>query len=106
MYKEGILIFFWIIASILLFAIRKTGKTNRLHNRSYLDIYCIILMIIPTILSCTSSPTISEKMNCEIEYKSYRKSMVTFYIDFKNENTLNLSNSTFLLVSRKSAMKD
>ena len=63
-------------------------------------------MIMPTILSCTSPPTISEKMSCEIEYKSYRKNMVTFCIDFKSENTLNLSNSTFMLVSRKSTMKD
>ena len=62
-------------------------------------------MMIPTILSSKSSSEISEKMRCEIEYKSSRKCMISFYKDFESKNILHMSNVTFLLEPCKSAMK-
>ena len=59
-------------------------------------------MIVLTVLSSEAFSSVSKKMRCEIEYKSYRKAMATFYLDFEEKNNLDMSNLTFELVSCKS----
>ena len=60
-------------------------------------------MIVLTVLSSEAFSSVSKKMRCEIEYKSYRKAMATFYLDFEEKNNLDITNLTFELVSCKSA---
>ena len=59
-------------------------------------------MIVLTVLSSEAFSSVSKKMRCEIEYKSYRKAMATFYLDFEEKNNLDMSNLTFELMSCKS----
>ena len=59
-------------------------------------------MIVLTVLSSKAFSSVSKKMRCEIEYKSSRKAMATFYLDFEEKNNLDMSNLTFELVSCKS----
>ena len=49
----------------------------------------------------SSKPSSAKENNveCEIEYKSSEKGMVTFYLDFESKSNLSMSNLTFELVS-------
>ena len=74
---------FWILANILLFAIRQTAKVNMLQNVVYLNICHIILITALTVLTFLSSSAISKKMEqikmtCEIEYERFEEDTATF----------------------------
>ena len=60
-------------------------------------------MVVLTVLSSKVFSSISKKARCEIEYTNSRYSMATFYLDFEEKTSLNMSNLKFELVSCISA---
>ena len=77
-----------------------------LHYRPHLKIHHITLMIVSTVLSSDLSEAILKISECEIEYRSSRTAMATFYLDFESKTNLIVSNLTFELEQCKAAMKD
>ena len=99
------MILFWRKENILLRAIRQTSTNNMLHYRPHLKIHHITFMIVSTVLSFDSSEAILKISECEIEYRSYRTAIATFYLDFESKTNLIVSNLTFELKQCKAAMK-
>ena len=77
-----------------------------LHYRPHLKIHHITLMIVSTVLSSDLSEAILKISECEIEYRSSRTAMATFYLDFESKTNLIVSNLTFELEQCKAARKD
>ena len=76
-----------------------------LQDGPYLSIHHITLMIVSAVLSFDSSSAMLKTVECEIEYQSYRKSIVKFYLHFESKTNLIVSNLTFELGPCKAAMK-
>ena len=77
-----------------------------LHYRPHLKIHHITLMIVSTVLSSDSSEPILKISECEIEYRSSKTAIATFYLHFESKTNLIVSNLTFELEQCKAAMKD
>ena len=62
-------------------------------------------MIVSTVLSSDSSEPILKISECEIEYRSSKTAIATFYLHFESKTNLIVSNLTFELGPCKAAMK-
>ena len=63
------------------------------------------LMTVLTVLSSNSSTAIVKLSECEIEYRSARTAITTFYLDFESKPNLIVPNLTFKLWPCKEAME-
>ena len=63
------------------------------------------LMTVLTVLSSNSPGAILKLSEYEIEYRSFRTVIATFYLDFESKTNLMVSNLTFELGPCKAPMK-
>ena len=76
-----------------------------LQHGPHLKIHHTNLMTVLTVLSSNSSAAVLKLSECDIEYRSFKTAIATFYSDFKSKTNLIVSNLALELGPCKAAMK-